>query len=90
MELHATRRTAKGAEATFAEQGRLTAQAPADGHRRLARQLFAALTDDAFETFDATLLRVISQFRSVLAYRRQGGIGPSLTANRFRGDSGLS
>ena len=52
---------------TFTERGRVTAQELVDGHRRLACQLFADLTDDAFETFDATLLRVISQFRSVLA-----------------------
>jgi len=54
---------------TFTERGRVTARALADGHRRLARQLFAGLTDDAFETFDATLLHVISQFRGVLADR---------------------
>lgn len=52
---------------TFTERGRTTGQALADGHRRLARQLFADLTDDAFDGFDAGLVHVITQFRGVLA-----------------------
>jgi DNA-binding MarR family transcriptional regulator len=52
---------------TCTERGRATAQALADGHRRLARQLFADLPDDAFDGFDAGLVHVITQFRAVLA-----------------------
>ena len=54
---------------TFTERGRATAQALVDSHRRLARQLFAELPDDAFEGFDAGLVHVISKFRAVLAER---------------------
>jgi DNA-binding MarR family transcriptional regulator len=54
---------------TFTERGSAAAQALVDGHRRLARQLFADLPEDAFESFDAGLLHVISQFRDVLAER---------------------
>ncbi len=54
---------------TFTERGRATARALADGHRRLARQLFADLPDDVFEGFDAGLLRVLTRFRGVLAAR---------------------
>jgi DNA-binding MarR family transcriptional regulator len=52
---------------TFTERGRATAQSLVDSHRRLARQLFAGLPDDAFEGFDAGLRHVITQFREVLA-----------------------
>jgi DNA-binding MarR family transcriptional regulator len=52
---------------TFTERGHATAQALVDSHRRLARQLFAGLPDDAFKGFDAGLLHVIIQFRGVLA-----------------------
>lgn len=52
---------------TFTERGHATAQALVDSHRRLARQLFAGLPDDAFKGFDAGLLHVITQFRGVLA-----------------------
>src|SRR5580658_9624714 len=54
---------------TFTERGRATAQALVDSHRRLARQVFADLPDDAFEGFDAGLVHVISKFRAVLAER---------------------
>jgi DNA-binding MarR family transcriptional regulator len=54
---------------TFTEHGRATAQALVDGHRRLARQLFAGLPDDVFDGFDAGLVHVISRFRGVLAAR---------------------
>ena len=52
---------------TFTKRGRTTAQALLDGHRRLARQLFAGLPDDAFDGFDAGLLHVLTQLRGVLA-----------------------
>jgi hypothetical protein len=45
----------------------------ADGHRRLARQLFAGLPDDVFDDFDAGLLHVIARFRGVLAARAADG-----------------
>jgi len=52
---------------TFTKRGRATAQALVDGHRRLARQLFADLPADVFDAFDAGLLHVLTQFRSVVA-----------------------
>jgi DNA-binding MarR family transcriptional regulator len=54
---------------TFTERGRATAQALVDGHRRLARQLFADLPGDVFDGFDAGLLHVITRFRGVLTAR---------------------
>ena len=56
---------------TFTERGRTTARELVDGHRRLARQLFADLPADVFDTFDAALRHVITQFRTVLADREQ-------------------
>ena len=44
----------------------------ADSHRRLARQLFAELSDDAFTGFDAGLRHVIARFRGVLADQTSG------------------
>jgi DNA-binding MarR family transcriptional regulator len=52
---------------TFTERGRTTAQALLDGHRQLARQLFAGLPDDAFNGFEAGLLHVLTRLRGVLA-----------------------
>jgi DNA-binding MarR family transcriptional regulator len=52
---------------TFTERGRTTAHALLDGHRRLARQLFADLPPNVFDSFDVGLLHVITQFRGVLA-----------------------
>jgi DNA-binding MarR family transcriptional regulator len=52
---------------TFTERGRTTAQALLDGHRRLARELFAGLPADIFDGFDAGLLHVLTRFRGVLA-----------------------
>jgi DNA-binding MarR family transcriptional regulator len=52
---------------TFTERGRTTARALLDGHRRLARQLFAGLPDDGFDGFDAGLLQVLTQLRDLLA-----------------------
>ena len=51
---------------TFTERGRTTAQALLDDHRRLARQLFADMPDDAFDGFDAGLLHVLTRLRGVL------------------------
>ena len=59
----------RAALVTFTEQGRTTAQALLDGHRRLARQLFADLPPNVFDNFDAGLLHVITRFRGVLAAR---------------------
>lgn len=52
---------------TFTEQGHTAAQALLDDHRRLARQLFAAMPDDAVDSFDTGLLHVLTQLRGVLA-----------------------
>jgi DNA-binding MarR family transcriptional regulator len=52
---------------TFTARGHTTAQVLADSHRRLARQLFGDLPDDAFSSFDTGLTHVINQFRGVLA-----------------------
>jgi DNA-binding MarR family transcriptional regulator len=54
----------RAALVTFTSRGRATAQALADGHRRLARQLFADLPAGDFDT---GLRHVITQLRSVLA-----------------------
>jgi DNA-binding MarR family transcriptional regulator len=62
---------------TFTERGSTTAQALRDGHVRLARQLFAGLTDDAFDDFDAGLLHVLTQFRGVLATQEPRPAGES-------------
>jgi DNA-binding MarR family transcriptional regulator len=51
---------------TFTERGHTTAQALLDDHRRLARQLFADMPDDAFDRFDAGLLHVLTRLRGVL------------------------
>lgn len=59
----------RAALVTFTERGRTTAQSLADGHLRLARQLFAGLPAGVFDGFDAGLTHVITQFRSVLAAR---------------------
>jgi DNA-binding MarR family transcriptional regulator len=52
---------------TFTSQGRATAQALVDDHRRLARQLFANLPTGDLDAFDVGLLHVITQIRSALA-----------------------
>jgi DNA-binding MarR family transcriptional regulator len=52
---------------TFTELGRATAQAMADGHRELARQLFAGLPAAAFDGFAAGLDDVIDRLRAVLS-----------------------
>jgi DNA-binding MarR family transcriptional regulator len=52
---------------TFTELGRTTAQALADGHRELARQLFADLSAEAFDGFDTGLMHVLDRLRALLA-----------------------
>jgi DNA-binding MarR family transcriptional regulator len=52
---------------TFTEQGNTAALALLDGHHRLARQLFAAMPDDVFDSFDSGLLQVVTRLRGVLA-----------------------
>jgi DNA-binding MarR family transcriptional regulator len=51
---------------TFTEQGRATAHALLDDHRRLARQLFATMPDDIFDSFDTGLLHVLTRLRGIL------------------------
>jgi DNA-binding MarR family transcriptional regulator len=62
---------------TFTERGRATAQALLDGHVRLARQLFAGLPGDAFDSFDAGLLHVLTRLRGVLATQEPWPAGES-------------
>jgi DNA-binding MarR family transcriptional regulator len=57
----------RAALVTFTGQGRSTAQALADSHRRLAGQLFAGLPAEVFDGFDAGLRHVLIQLRGVLA-----------------------
>jgi DNA-binding MarR family transcriptional regulator len=51
---------------TFTELGRTTAQALGDGHRQLARQLFADMTAEEFDGFDTGLSHVLDRLRSLL------------------------
>jgi len=52
---------------TFTEKGRATAQALGDGHRELARQLFAGMPAGEFDGFDAGLNHVLDRLRALLA-----------------------
>jgi DNA-binding MarR family transcriptional regulator len=56
---------------TFTQRGHTTAQALLDDHRRLARQLFADMTGDVFDSFDAGLLHVLTRLRGLLAAQEQ-------------------
>jgi DNA-binding MarR family transcriptional regulator len=56
---------------TFTELGRVTAQDLADGHRELARQLFAGMPAQAFDDFDTGLSHVVNRLRTVLAQKAQ-------------------
>jgi hypothetical protein len=40
---------------------------PADGHRELARQLFADMPAEEFDGFDACLSHVLNRLRTLLA-----------------------
>jgi len=63
----------RAALVTFTELGRSTAQAMADGHRELARQLFADLPAETFDGFDAGLSHVVNRLRTVLASAARDG-----------------
>ena len=52
---------------TFTELGHTTAQALADGHRELARELFGGLSAEEFDSFDAGLRHVLDRLRTLLA-----------------------
>ena len=52
---------------TFTQRGRTAAQALVDGHRQLARLLFADLPGDVYDGFDAGLLHVLTRLRTALA-----------------------
>ena len=54
---------------TFTERGRDTAQVLADGHRELAGYLFAELTAEAFDGFDAGLRHVVARLRALVEER---------------------
>lgn len=56
---------------TFTRLGRTTAQALADGHHELARQLFAGMTAEAFDGFDTGLSHVVNRLRALLAESSQ-------------------
>ena len=60
---------------TFTELGRTTTQAMADGHRELARQLFAGLPAETFDGFDAGLSHVIDRLRALLSEAPHVGTG---------------
>jgi DNA-binding MarR family transcriptional regulator len=55
---------------TFTERGHTTAQALADGHRELARHLFAGMAAEAFDGFDDGLSHVVNRLRNLLAERQ--------------------
>src|SRR5580692_3475530 len=51
---------------TFTELGRTTGQALADGHRELARHLFAGMPGETFDGFDTGLRHVADRLRTLL------------------------
>jgi DNA-binding MarR family transcriptional regulator len=51
---------------TFTELGRTTAQALGDGHRQLARQLFADMTAEEFDAFGTGLSHVLDRLSTLL------------------------
>jgi DNA-binding MarR family transcriptional regulator len=59
---------------TFTELGRTTGQALADGHRELARHLFAGLSAEAFDGFDTGLSHVVDRLRALLTKRLPVGV----------------
>ena len=57
----------RAALVTFTPLGHTTAQALVDGHRRLARELFAELPAHVLDGFDAGLAHVIERLRTLTA-----------------------
>lgn len=51
---------------TFTELGRAAGQALADGHRELARRLFAGMPAETFDRFDTGLSHVVDRLRTLL------------------------
>ena len=51
---------------TFTELGHTTAQTLADGHRELARQVFAGMPAEEFDGFDTGLSHVLDRLRALL------------------------
>jgi DNA-binding MarR family transcriptional regulator len=62
---------------TFTELGRTTAQALADGHRQLARQLFADMSAEEFDGFGTGLTHVVDRLRTLLAPLPRDSDGPA-------------
>lgn len=62
---------------TFTELGRTTGQALADGHRQLARHLFAGMPAEAFDGFEGSLSHVVDRLRTLLAEPAHDGLGSS-------------
>jgi DNA-binding MarR family transcriptional regulator len=67
---------------TLTELGRTTGQALADGHRELARSLFADMPAERFDSFGTGLSHVVNRLRTLLTEPdasapgpRPGGIG---------------
>lgn len=54
---------------TFTERGRDAARVLVDGHRELAGHLFAELTPEAFDGFDAGLSHVVDRLRALVEER---------------------
>ena len=61
---------------TFTELGRTAGQALADGHRELARHLFAGLPAEAFDGFEGGLRHVVNQLRALLTKPDGSAPGP--------------
>ncbi|HEV2257371.1 MAG TPA: MarR family transcriptional regulator [Streptosporangiaceae bacterium] len=62
---------------TFTELGRTTGQALADGHRELARHLFAGMPAEAFDGFEGSLSHVVDRLRTLLAKPAHDGLDSS-------------
>jgi DNA-binding MarR family transcriptional regulator len=58
---------------TFTELGRTTGQALADGHRELARYLFAGMAAETFDGFDMGLSHVADRLRTLLTKPARDG-----------------
>ena len=60
---------------TFTELGRSAAQALADGHRQLARELFADMPAEEFDGFATGLSHVVDRLRALLGESTRGAMG---------------